>query len=536
MSKAGMGSSVFVRTKSDISPNTSRNRIMQIGLRTVLMLIVLAMSALAWAKPSDNLETQPAKITLYPAPEAKPALKYQLLPPILDRRPGNAAVWWNRMLAERTTFFANFFFGKSGEWGGQWKDVEKWMDIPLGNPREKQFREKADKMIGLRSSNSLFGDMDRAARFDSCDWEQTVHEGNYIAMLLPEIQQSRSYARLLSAKAHFEIAEGRYDEAVRTLQTGYSEARQVAQSPTIVSWLIGVTIAGIMSNQVQQAIQQPDAPNLYWALSTLPRPLVDLRLAGETESNILYLEFPELRDLDKKKLPPDAWRDLLEKTQRHVAEVEAYIAKYSHPEDSTKIKVATKSLSVEAIYPRAKQYLVDHGQPAKEVKAMPVEQVVLLYSVKLYNERSDELFKWFFLPAWEGGSRWQQAEQLQSSAANAEVGIFPAKFSYSFWQPAIGLAKEAEARMQWVVAALRIFEAMRLYAANHEGHWPERLTDITEVPVPLNPYDGKPFVYERHGDTVVLTFAERGPKNWHQRFEITLKHGQTATNAAKHGS
>ena len=69
-----------------------------------------------------------------------------------------------------------------------------------------------------------------------------------------------------------------------------------------------------MSNQVQQFIQQPDAPNLYWALSTLPRPLVDMRPGAEAESNILYLQFPELRDLDKKKLSPEEWRELLKKS------------------------------------------------------------------------------------------------------------------------------------------------------------------------------------------------------------------------------
>ena len=53
----------------------------------------------------------------------------------------------------------------------------------------------------------LFSDMERAARFESCDWELPFHEGGVIEMLLPELQQTRTYGRMLSAKARLEIAE-----------------------------------------------------------------------------------------------------------------------------------------------------------------------------------------------------------------------------------------------------------------------------------------------------------------------------------------
>jgi len=66
----------------------------------------------------------------------------------------------------------------------------------------------------------LFSTMDQAARFESCDWQLPIREGEFISMLLPELQQSRTWARLLSAKARLEIAEEKYDQAVRTLQTG----------------------------------------------------------------------------------------------------------------------------------------------------------------------------------------------------------------------------------------------------------------------------------------------------------------------------
>ncbi len=282
---------------------------MRVSLECLLVLVAVLPPAAVFgqaASSSTPEEEKTVQIVLYPAAAPRPALKYQLLPPFLERRPGNAAVWWNRLPAEMSHDSSRIL-----RQGGPWEKIGKVDGDSAGRSAGKGVSRKG---IGqghwhAHARRPFMSDMERAARFESCDWELPIREGNFINMLLPEVQQSRTYARLLSAKAHLEIAEGKYDEAVRTLQTGYAEARHVGAMADARERLVGVTIAGIMSDQVQQFIQQPDAPNLYWALSTLPRPLVDFRLAGEAESNILYLQFPELRDLDKKKLSPDEWRD-----------------------------------------------------------------------------------------------------------------------------------------------------------------------------------------------------------------------------------
>ena len=47
---------------------------------------------------------------LYPAREPRPALKYQLLPPLLERRPGNAALHYLKVPHEQTHLFADAAF------------------------------------------------------------------------------------------------------------------------------------------------------------------------------------------------------------------------------------------------------------------------------------------------------------------------------------------------------------------------------------------------------------------------------------------
>ena len=67
----------------------------------------------------------------------------------------------------------------------------------------------------------------------------------------------------------------------------------------------------------------------------------------------------------------------------------------------------------------------------------------------------------------------------------------------------------AFARMDRALAAMRCIEALRLYAAAHDGELPATLDDIKEVPIPLNPVTGKPFGYHLEGKTAVLD-AEGG--------------------------
>jgi hypothetical protein len=442
------------------------------------------------------------KVVIHPAAEPRPALKYELLPPLAERIPGNAAVWWNRIPAERTNFFAEF-----NKPGGLWDQAAKWMEIPLGDPREKELR---NQVRGLDHPGML-SDMERAARFESCDWELPIREGNFYAMLLPELQQTRTYGRLLSAKARLQIADGEYDRAVQTLQTGYALARGVAQGPTLIHALVGTAIAGMMTTQVREMAQQPHAPNLYWALSALPRPLVDFRPGFEAESDALFLCFPELRDLNKKQLSSQQWREQLLKLMEPL--------RWSGGDrlsDEGDLLMIT-GLSLQG-YPRAKQYLVEHGRSAAEVEAMPVAQVILLFSVQVYEELRDEELKWLFLPYAEASKGMERAAQDFRQANIRGREILPIA---AMLVPAVQAAKTAEARGEWYLAQLRILEALRLYAAAH-GRLPDRLDEISEVPIPVNPFDGKPFTYHRDGNKAELGCAEAGPRNVPWRLEITL--------------
>src|SRR5262249_38740299 len=103
-----------------------------------------------------------------------------------------------------------------------------------------------------------------------------------LALLLPEVQGYRSFARVLAVKARLELAEGKIDQAVATLQSGLSLGRNLAKGPSVIHVLVGAAVMEVMYRRIDELIQQPGAPNLYWSLSVLPRRLADVeRLMNE---------------------------------------------------------------------------------------------------------------------------------------------------------------------------------------------------------------------------------------------------------------
>jgi hypothetical protein len=95
-----------------------------------------------------------------------------------------------------------------------------------------------------------------------------------------------------------------------------------------------------------------------------------------------------------------------------------------------------------------------------------------------------------------------QAEvQLKKAKAEFKPGMILA----TLLLPAVHKVYEASYRTERKFAAHRCLEALRVYAAEHDGKLPAALKDITEVPVPNDPYSATPFQYELKGNTATLT-------------------------------
>lgn len=474
----------------------------RIGICIAAWMFLIPLAAQGQDAAKEEAKIQTIKIVLHPMPEPRPALKYKLLPRFIDLKPGNAALFYDRLTAQdHALFFENEeLWGKALDWADE-------------SPISKLTDEKVRSLI--IGWTRKIDEIKRASQCEYCDWQVPIREYGY-ATSLAEIQQTRSYARLLAPYARLQIAEGKYDEALDTMQAGYSLGRHVANGPTLVHNLIGCAIVNMMSMEVRELIQQPEAPNLYWALTDLPNPIIDFRPGLTAEYDFLYMQFPELQHLDPKIVAREEWAVILNKAMEKLTR----IASSSSP--NRWVPGISAAMLMEK-YPLAKKFLIERGFSADDVENMPVSEVVLLATFRQYDEMRDELFKWMYLPYPEAIAGMKRGDSKMMEIFRNGQEILP--FG-SLLLPAVSAAKVAEARTAREIAILRTFEAIRLYAAAHDDQLPEKLSDITDVPVPIDPVHGTPFIYNRIYNTAILE-APGGsgldPKHYWLRYEIHIE-------------
>jgi hypothetical protein len=92
--------------------------------------------------------------------------------------------------------------------------------------------------------------------------------------------------------------------------------------------------------------------------------------------------------------------------------------------------------------------------------------------------------------------------------------------------PAIESGFYVPARVDRRLNVVHYIEAIRLYAANHDGALPPNLEAITVAPVPIDPATGKFFEYKVDGSTATLSAP--GPAQYQNvpqfkiRYELKL--------------
>jgi hypothetical protein len=424
-------------------------------------------------------------LILHPAASPSPAMKYPLLPELRDTIPGNAVTHYRQAVK-----IMKQDAPPQRDW---YPGMEQWLAVPL-----KDFpREEVGKF--LKQCETTFQEVEAGARSEQCDWALTEElRKKGIATLLPDIQEMRQIAVLLQLRIRYELAEGRPDKAARTLQIGFAIARHLAEEPTLISALVGMAVAGLMENRLEEFVQQPNAPNLYWSLTDLPRPFIDLRKAMQGDRVVDYGTFPGMAetaaDLNAKPF-----------TTEQVEKAVSQLRLLSDQNDELRRfgEEALLATRLAARHEMAKKILIEQGRPKELVDAMPHFQVGLLVALQQYDQLFDELLKWQSLPFWQ--SQPEIAKWTKQIKALPDDKNSPAIPLARLMLPRIEKVYAARGRTDRRIAALRCIEAVRLYAAAHDGKLPPSLEEIKDAPVPLDPVTGKAFDYRVAGDRAFLS-------------------------------
>jgi hypothetical protein len=439
---------------------------------------------------------QEIHLTLTPAAEPVPALKYELLPPPPQRTPGNGATNYYRAFLH-VQQVANAIPKEERE--KVFQDYDNWFDKSL----QEMPKEAMEKWVGYH--RSAVWEMKAATYREECHFNLRVQDLrglDTINFLLHDFQSSRDLGRVLKVKARLEVASGKLDDALETVRQGLQLGRDTAEPELLINGLIGIAICNIMQDELVEIIDQPGSPNLYWALSSLPRPLVDLRRGIRFEMDMPERMFPFLKDAETAQRTPEEWQKLMVESLGQIQEVAGPTTRL--PEWQSRL-VATAGLMM--IYPEAKKRLLEDGFDRQQLEKMPVAQVVAIQTSRAQKRVYHNVFKWASLPYSQQGTRADESmkKMIAEMGGPGQVTAADPLFLARLLLPAVNSAMYAEIRLHSNFAGLQTIEALRLHAAANGGRLPKTLEEVTIVPIPFNPATEKPFPYEFRDGIATLT-------------------------------
>lgn len=435
-----------------------------------MMIRVLLTSAALVALPLGSRAGETVvRLNVGPMSAPKPALRYMLLPEVHEYHPGNAAQYYLRCFAEQR----NFFFSKQGV-----AERAHYLAMPLAEL-------PADKLRNY--GGHALTQADWAARLESLDWgvlERVQNEG--LGMHLPELGPLHVLATGLRVRFRIELAGRRYDAAVRTAKTMLAFARHLGEYPAEAANRLGLSVAELAFDTLDEMVQQRDAPNLYWALTNLPSPIVDVRKGLQGDGTRVATELKPLRD--------DAamTEEEIEKLVSRLSGVMGFAREQAgQPPRSMRTVLAACLKDVEKVR-AARRRLVEAGDIRLVFQDFPPAQIILLDAKHDYEVRRDERMKLLGLAPW-------QIDALAGGkeAAQSEDGLLADLL------PNVVEIRRAQGRLEQRIALLRCVGALRLYAAAHDGKVPDKLSECP-VPLPDDPITGKPFHYKVESATAHL--------------------------------
>jgi hypothetical protein len=430
---------------------------------TFAFSIVLASCAPVSQPP---IKEKLIRLSLQPMPAPQPALKYSLLPELPELTPGNPVEGYYRALLDQDF-----------------------------SAEKEQFRESALKQA------------DRAARMDKPDWQQHLNKSKDAEPSGSEVLKLVDLAKELRNRLRSEVADNRFEDAIVTLKTMFAMARHLNEYPNLLGNLVGAAVAVMAIDPLQEMLEKPGCPNLYWTLTRLPSPLVSID-RGMVGQRTQFQN--ELKELTGSEAMTSAQLNTL------IARLEKMNAQAQPAQkDAIKTVAYSRANDVERVA-AAKKRLIGFGISEERLAKFPALQIILLDEKRQYEVRLDEFLKLFSLPLWQSEEMAAKIEPVKSES------LLALGFNGSY----ILRYRRDQGVLERRFAVLRYIEALRLYAADHQGQLPEKLIDVP-VPLPADPFTGKPFLYSREGDTAHLRGSSPSAQEknfvFYFHYEITIR-------------
>jgi len=457
----------------------SSNR--RVGFTAVILAVAFSWGA------AEAEHTEVTEIVIHPAEISRRALEYRLSPRLSDQAPGVSA-----------PFYAQAFLALQEREvdDDTWKKMQdQWLKMSL----EELPKEEVAK--ALLQVDTVLRCVDQAARRSRYGLDLPLRDYEQILpTLAPRAKTFRTVARLIVLRFRYKLLEGDYEGAIHSLQTGYAMAWHCAEQPTAFNAMVGHAIVQIMNYRLVELVQLPEAPHLYWTVAALPDPMIDLQPVFDFELSVFESLFPDLEQAHAGDATPDRWRASLVK----MVFSPPWREPYDGPLGDRRPFDAEDRVddAVEKAQPIARRILKAAGASEAELERMSPAEVAVRAVLEYQQTQCDDLGRWCHVPYWQAKAGIERTVD-ETRRLLDEAGL-PKELDRFVPGSILRHVHKVTARSRQGPAGLRCVEAMRLYAATHDGNLPRRLEDITEVPIPVNPMTGRPFPYRTEERYVIL--------------------------------
>lgn len=484
------------------------------------MLNLIALLCLVTWPGAMQAPASSQKIVISPQAVPSPAFRYVLLPPLKDLNTGNAVQHYYRCFSPD----AMYYYRQPAFY----ESIKAWLKTPYeqaarkGLPSSSQLKKTNDlgedepvpatrEELSTFQQSTFYDEIDKAARRTYAEWDYLASMKEHGMMLqLPDLQGVRLLGEIVQIRARLAVMEGEHDRAIHHLQTGLAMAQHLNQANILVNSLTGIGIARNMTKVIEELIQTPGAPNMYWALTNLPQPLLDLRQAYAGDRLAIEYLVGDPKQLEERILTKEEMNDLVQKKLKQLLRMDGLV---------------TNELSMIVLkeYPRAKTWLLEKGRSAADVEKMTATQAVLLFAMSRYQILADEIAKSFTMPFSERLAFAQGfVEKVKTLRVQQDMSYFLG-FHFIAYYPNVWVAAYDVDRD---ITLLRCIELLRHYAAGHQRKLPASWDEVKDLPIPVDPVTGKRLTYQLVGDHAIITLdaIANSPIARHARqFEIYLK-------------
>jgi len=320
-------------------------------------------------------------------------------------------------------------------------------------------------------------------------WNYPLSEEPWMQVLLPDVQESRSYSRAMMAFSRASILEGDISQAEEWILYTMGLAKHVGETPFMVTQLVAVANASMALTAIEELIQHPQASNYYWDLANLPRPLVNYTKTWQFESRMWERTIPILSRLDEIS-SEEAWQDVVVKVFQaiHEWQSEAF-PKFDTPEGKTTWRewVALSRENLHRVAPEL----------AGRMKSMSDAEIGIRYWwLRLQQfencENALSLEPYLALPRIDAAMREMQLAFEREPLM--KLWISPSMYVPSGMSHFVLLDQR--------IGMLRAIESIRDWSATHDGKLPASLNQL-DLPIPLDIVNNQPFDWQLDADGTV---------------------------------